>query len=132
MVDVVQLVPRADHYVADLGFGVRPVYAVLSVRRKGLAEAGHDYHPAPKTQEIVGFPDLKRGIKKTPVQGGGGLRHRWLDAKGRTIYEWDSSHGELEAYRSSDESHLGAFDHLTGEQTKAAQKTVISKSICED
>ncbi|WP_241779099.1 colicin E3/pyocin S6 family cytotoxin, partial [Pseudomonas corrugata] len=89
---------------------------------KGLAEAGHDYHPAPKTQEIVGFPDLKRGIKKTPVQGGGGLRHRWLDAKGRTIYEWDSSHGELEAYRSSDESHLGAFDHLTGEQTKAAQK----------
>ncbi|CAH0264748.1 toxin [Pseudomonas mediterranea] len=185
MVDVVHLVPRADHYVADLGdgieliwtpavdpsdtlgipaleaapqappiwiypptpmadsiivdpiyppeyrdfilvfpadSGVRPVYAVLSVRRKGLAEAGHDYHPAPKTQEIVGFPDLKRGIKKTPVQGGGGLRHRWLDAKGRTIYEWDSSHGELEAYRSSDGSHLGAFDHVTGEQTKAAQK----------
>nr|WP_280640024.1 colicin E3/pyocin S6 family cytotoxin [Pseudomonas sp. RGM2987] len=102
--------------------GVRPVYVVLSVRRKGLAETGHDYHPAPKTHEIVGFPGLKTGVKKTPVQGGGGLRHRWLDAKGRTIYEWDSSHGELEAYRSSDGSHLGAFDHITGEQTDGPQK----------
>ena len=107
--------------------GVRPVYVVLSVRRKGMAETGHDYHPAPKTHEIVGFPGLKRGKKKTPVQGGGGLRDRWLDAKGGTIYEWDSSHGELEAYRSSDGSHLGAFDHITGEQTKGPKKTVISK-----
>jgi hypothetical protein len=102
--------------------GVRPVYVVLSVRRKGMAETGHDYHPAPKTHEIIGFPGLKTGVKKTPVQGGGGLRHRWLDAKGRTIYEWDSSHGELEAYRSSDGSHLGAFDHITGEQTDGPQK----------
>ena len=102
--------------------GVRPVYVVLSVRRKGLAETGHDYHPAPKTHEITGFPGLKIGVKKTPVQGGGGLRHRWLDAKGRTIYEWDSSHGELEAYRSSDGSHLGAFDHITGEQTDGPKK----------
>ena len=102
--------------------GVRPVYVVLSVPRKGLAETGHDYHPAPKTHEIIGFPGLKRGKKKTPVQGGGGLRDRWFDAKGRTIYEWDSSHGELEAYRSSDGSHLGAFDHITGERTDGPKK----------
>ncbi|MFW9270293.1 colicin E3/pyocin S6 family cytotoxin [Pseudomonas sp. NR3] len=102
--------------------GVRPVYVVLSIRRKGLAEAGHDYHPAPKTHEITGFSGLKKGKKKTPVQGGGGLRDRWLDAKGRTIYEWDASHGELEAYRASDGSHLGAFDPITGEQTDGPKK----------
>jgi len=185
MVDVIQLTPRADQYVADLGdgieliwtpaidpsdtlgipaleaapqaphiwiypptpmadsiivnpiyppeyrdfilvfpvdSGVRPVYVVLSVRRKGLAENGHQYHPAPKTHEITGFSGLKRGKKKTPMQGGGGLRDRWLDAKGRTIYEWDASHGELEAYRSSDGSHLGAFDPITGEQTDGPKK----------
>ncbi|MCD4530565.1 MULTISPECIES: colicin E3/pyocin S6 family cytotoxin [Pseudomonas] len=102
--------------------GVRPVYVVLSVPRKGLAEAGHGYHPAPKTHEITGFPGLKRGKKKTPAQGGGSLRDRWIDAKGRTIYEWDSSHGELEAYRSSDGSHLGAYDPITGEQTDGPKK----------
>ncbi|MBV4552574.1 S-type pyocin domain-containing protein [Pseudomonas sp. SWRI102] len=102
--------------------GVRPVYVVLGVRRKGLAESGHSYHPAPKTHEITGFPGLKRGKKKTPMQGGGGLRDRWFDVKGRTIYEWDASHGELEAYRSSDGSHLGAFDPITGEQTDGAKK----------
>ncbi|WP_434563573.1 colicin E3/pyocin S6 family cytotoxin [Pseudomonas sp. R1-6] len=64
---------------------------VLSIRRKGLAEAGHDYHPAPKTHEITGFSDLKKGKKKTPVQGGGGLRDRWLDAKGRKRRKRDRS-----------------------------------------
>jgi hypothetical protein len=102
--------------------GVRPVYVVLSVRRKGLVESGHQYHPALKTHEITGFPGLKRGKKKTPMQGGGGLRDRWLDAKGRTIYEWDASHGELEAYRSSDGSHLGAYDPVTGDQVDGPKK----------
>ncbi|UZE24720.1 hypothetical protein LOY67_04700 [Pseudomonas sp. B21-056] len=37
----------------------------------------------------------------------------------------NSSHDELETYRSSDGSHLGAFDHITGEQTEAPPKTVI-------
>lgn len=100
--------------------GVLPVYIVVSVRRKGTAEAGHTYHPAPETKDITAFPDLTRVKKKTPYKGG--LRDRWMDAKGRTIYEWDFLHGELEAYRSSDGSHLGSFDHKTGEQLDPPKK----------
>jgi len=100
--------------------GVRPVYVVASVRRSGNAD--HDYHPAPDTEEITGFPDLEAAKKKTPKQAGAGLRERWVDPKGRTIYEWDSRHGELEAYRASDGSHLGAFDHETGQQVSQARK----------
>jgi hypothetical protein len=100
--------------------GVLPVYIVVSVRRKGTAEAGHTYHPAPETEDITAFPDLTRVKKKTPFKGG--LRDRWIDAKGRTIYEWDFLHGELEAYRSSDGSHLGSFDHKTGEQIDPPKK----------
>ncbi|SDX46410.1 S-type pyocin domain-containing protein [Pseudomonas sp. NFACC08-1] len=100
--------------------GVRPVYVVASVRRSGNAD--HDYHPAPETEEITGFSNLESVKKKTPKQAGAGLRERWIDPKGRTIYEWDSRHGELEAYRASDGSHLGAFDHRTGLQVGQARK----------
>ena len=108
--------------VFPVGSGVRPVYVVVSVRRKGMTEAGHVYHPAPKTHEITGISGLTTAKKKTPIQGGGGLRKRWIDAKGKTIYEWDSYHGELEAYRSSDGSHIGAFDFITGDQIGPAKK----------
>ncbi|MBO1536826.1 colicin E3/pyocin S6 family cytotoxin [Pseudomonas sp. OA65] len=100
--------------------GVRPVYVVVSVRRSGNPD--HDYYPAPKTEEITGFLNLRSAKKQTPKQGGAGLRERWADPKGRTIYEWDSQHGELEAYRASDGSHLGAFDHETGVQVGKAKK----------
>jgi len=106
--------------VFPVGSGVRPVYIVLSVRGKGTAEAGHTYHPAPETDDITAFPGLKRAKKKTPYKGG--LRDRWIDVKGRTVYEWDFSHGELEAYRASDGSHLGSFDHRTGEQIDPPKK----------
>lgn len=106
--------------VFPVGSGVRPVYIVVSVRGKGTAEAGHSYHPAPETEDITAFPDLKRAKKKTPYKGG--LRDRWIDVKGRTIYEWDFLHGELEAYRASDGSHLGSFDHKTGEQLDPPKK----------
>lgn len=102
--------------VFPVGSGVRPLYIVLNVPRRGLTEAGHAYHHPPKTQEITAFPGLRVAKKRTPSQGGGGLRDRWMDAKGRTIYEWDSMHGELEAYRASDGRHLGSFDHVTGER----------------
>jgi len=102
--------------VFPVGSGVRPVYIVLSATRKGLPTSGHRYHPAPKTEEIVAFPGLIKGKKKNPIVGGGGLRKRWMDAKGKKIYEWDSMHGELEVYRASDGGHLGAFDHITGER----------------
>lgn len=102
--------------------GVLPVYIVVSVSGRRAPNPDHDYHSAPETEEITGFLGLKEAKKKTPRQGGGGLRERWIDAKGRTIYEWDSLHGELEAYRASDGSHLGSFDHLTGKQIDPPKK----------
>ncbi|MBK3200852.1 hypothetical protein FKJ98_27325, partial [Klebsiella pneumoniae] len=86
--------------------------------RKGTKDYGHDYHPAPKTEDIKGLGGLKRGDPKTPKQGGGGKRARWYGDKKRKIYEWDSQHGELEGYRASDGEHLGAFDPKTGKQVK--------------
>ena len=102
--------------------GVKPVYIVVSVSGRKLPNPDHDYHSPPETEEITGFSGLKEAKKKTPKQGGGGLRSRWIDAKGRTIYEWDSLHGELEAYLASDGSHLGSFDHTTGEQIDPPKK----------
>ncbi|QQO00189.1 colicin E3/pyocin S6 family cytotoxin [Pseudomonas sp. SW-3] len=102
--------------------GVKPVYIVVSVSGRKLPNPDHDYHSAPETEEITGFSGLREAKKKTPRQGGGGLRERWIDNKGRTIYEWDSLHGELEAYRASDGSHLGSFDHKTGEQIDPPKK----------
>ena len=107
--------------VFPVGSGVSPLYVVISAPRKGLPAAGHSYHPAPKTEEITAFPGLRKAKKKNPIVGGGGLRERWIDAKGKTIYEWDSMHGELEAYRASNGSHLGAFDPITGERRDDAQ-----------
>ncbi|HIB6863510.1 TPA: colicin-like bacteriocin tRNase domain-containing protein [Escherichia coli] len=86
--------------------------------RKGSKDYGHDYHPAPKTEEIKGLGDIRKGIPKTPKQNGGGKRKRWIGDKGRKIYEWDSQHGELEGYRASDGQHLGSFDPKTGNQLK--------------
>ena len=100
------------------GTGVEPIYVMTSNPRRGVTDYGHDYHPAPKTEEIKGLGELKESRKKTPKQGGGGRRDRWIGDKGRKIYEWDSQHGELEGYRASDGSHLGAFDPKTGMQVK--------------
>ncbi|WP_192903162.1 colicin-like bacteriocin tRNase domain-containing protein [Photorhabdus khanii] len=98
--------------------------------RKGVKEAGHDYYPAPKTEEIKGLGELKRGPQKTPKQNGGGKRKRWIGEKGRRIYEWDSQHGELEGYRVSDGQHIGVFDHKTGKQLAAADpKRSIKKFL---
>jgi hypothetical protein len=107
--------------VFPVGTGVKPLYVVLNTARKGLAPAGHSYHKPPSTEQITAFPDLKKVKDKNPVQGGGGLRKRWTDAKGKRIYEWYSRHGELEMYRS-DGAHLGAFDPYTGEQREGPIK----------
>ncbi|MGR4975450.1 colicin E3/pyocin S6 family cytotoxin [Pseudomonas sp. LARHCG127] len=92
--------------------GVSPLYIVLSI-------SDHKYYPTP-TGVLPAFPDLVRGRSKTPVQGGGGLRPRWHDRKGN-IYEWDRQHGALEKYNPRGK-HLGEFNHITGEQTKKADK----------
>ncbi|WP_439864105.1 S-type pyocin domain-containing protein [Pseudomonas antarctica] len=101
--------------------GVRPLYVVVNEPRKGLRNPDYDYFPAPKTEDITGFPGLIAQKKKTRKRNGGGLRERWIDAKGRKLFEWDSEKGELEVYRYSDFSHLGSFDPYTGEQRGPAK-----------
>ncbi|XP_031787234.1 colicin-E6-like [Nasonia vitripennis] len=86
--------------------------------RKGQTPPGQSYHPPPQTKDITGIPGLESQKRKTPVQGGGGLRSRWQDSKGKNVYEWDSRHGELEKYRKSDGKHMGSFDPKTGNQNK--------------
>lgn len=72
------------------------------------------YKPAP--ENLPAFPDANRTKRKTPVQGGGGLRRRWKAPDG-TIYEWDSQHGTVEKYDRKGR-HLGEFDPQTGKQLK--------------
>jgi len=98
--------------VFPVGSGVRPVYVVLNVTQ-------HEYHQPPKG--LAAFPDAKIATRKTPIQGGGGLRKRWKTPKG-IIFEWDSRHGAVEMHDKRGR-HLGEFDHITGEQTKPADKT---------
>ncbi|MFU2080936.1 colicin E3/pyocin S6 family cytotoxin [Avibacterium endocarditidis] len=81
----------------------------------------HKYYPRPNLEDITGFSDLTVVKPKTPIQGGGGLRKRWMDSKGN-IYEWDSQHGALEKYNKKGK-HLGEFDYKTGIQTKPANST---------
>ena len=90
-------------------------------RETGFGENIIGYIPAPKTKDLKGFPGLTKDRRKTPNQGGGGLRKRWKDEKGN-IYEWDSRHGALEKYDKQG-WHLGQFDYITGKQTKPADKT---------
>lgn len=88
--------------------GVAPLYLVFSQPV---------VHKPPKTLEA--FPSAI-GVKfKTSVQGGGGVRKRWKDQKGK-IYEWDSQHGAVEVYDKQGR-HLGEFNPNTGEQTKPAK-----------
>ncbi|WP_312627191.1 colicin E3/pyocin S6 family cytotoxin [Scandinavium sp.] len=94
---------------------IPPIYIYLN--------ADHKYHVAPKgNPPLPAFPDAKTAKKRTPVRGGGSLRSRWKDSKGR-IYEWDSQHGTVEIYDRSGRNHLGEFDPITGEQTKPADPT---------
>lgn len=72
----------------------------------------------PEDGKLPAFPTAEQVKAKTSVQGGGGLRTRWVDSKGN-IYEWDSQHGKVEKYNSRG-NHLGEFDPETGVQTKPA------------
>ncbi|HFL1444776.1 TPA: S-type pyocin domain-containing protein, partial [Enterobacter kobei] len=84
-----------------------PIYIYLN--------ADHKYHVAPRgTPPLPAFPDAKMAKKRTPVKGGGTLRSRWKDSKGR-IFEWDSQHGTVEMYDRSGRNHLGEFDPVSGE-----------------
>ena len=94
---------------------IPPIYIYLN--------ADHKYHVAPRGKPpLLAFPDAKTAKKRTPVKGGGTLRSRWKDSKGR-IFEWDSQHGTVEMYDRSGRNHLGEFDPVSGEQTKPADPT---------
>lgn len=94
--------------------GLKSLYVVFAKPFNG----DHKYHAPPKG--LSAFPDARIAPRKTPIQGGGGLRKRWKTRDG-TIFEWDSRHGAVEKYNSRGK-HLGEFDHETGEQTKEADK----------
>lgn len=91
--------------------GVMPAYVVLSRARD------HAYYGHPKT--LPAFPDAVKVKSKSSVQGGGKQRARWVDRKGR-IYEWDYKSNAVEKYDKLGTTHLGEFNHLTGEQTGPA------------
>ena len=93
--------------------GLKSMYVVFARPFGG----DHSYHPAPLG--LGAFPDAIRIDGKTRVQGGGSIRRRWKDSKGR-IYEWDNQHGAVEMYDKQGK-HLGEFDPDTGEQTKPAK-----------
>jgi hypothetical protein len=90
--------------------GLKSLYLVFARPLGG----DHSYHPPPKA--LSAFLDAVKVAGKTRVKGGGGVRKRWRDAKGR-IFEWDSQHGAVEMYDKQGK-HLGEFDAVTGEQTK--------------
>ncbi|MBM1186533.1 S-type pyocin domain-containing protein [Pseudomonas lundensis] len=86
--------------------GLKSLYVVYTKPFGG----DHSYHPPPK--DLSAFPDARVTPRKTPLQGGGGLRKRWKTRDG-TIFEWDSQHGAVEKYNKRGK-HLGEFDHETG------------------
>ncbi|HDG1711310.1 TPA: S-type pyocin domain-containing protein [Kluyvera ascorbata] len=107
--------PFRDYILVHPAGTFDPIYIYLN--------AAHKYHVAPRgTPPLPAFPDAKTAKKRTPVKGGGTLRSRWKDSKGR-IFEWDSQHGTVEMYDRSGRNHLGEFDPVSGEQTKPADPT---------
>ncbi|WP_432218808.1 S-type pyocin domain-containing protein [Pseudomonas kribbensis] len=92
--------------------GVKPLYIVLS------QPPDHAYYGHPKT--LPAFPDAIRVKSKSSVRGGGKRRARWVDRKGR-IYEWDYKSNAVEKYDKLGTTHLGEFNHLTGEQIGPAE-----------
>jgi hypothetical protein len=90
--------------------GLKSMYVVYARPFNG----DHGYHLPPKG--LSAFPDAVKAPSKTNVQGGGSIRKRWKDRKGK-IFEWDAQHGTVEMYDKQGK-HLGEYDPDTGEQTK--------------
>jgi RHS repeat-associated protein len=104
---IAQVMPEefVDELAGALGFAKK--------KKHPNPNAGKMQYP-PGTH-LPGFPGANPVPRKTPVQGGGGLRHRWKDSQGN-IYEWDYRHGAVEKYDSKGR-HQGEFD-ANGKQLK--------------
>lgn len=103
------------HPIRNAIIGVLAAHAAKKAIKSQAQKQALKHIPAPR-QNPSGFPDLQPAKRKTPVQGGGGMRKRWEDNEGR-IYEWDYRHGTLEKYDRTGK-HLGEFDAGTGAQLK--------------
>lgn len=101
-------------YTSVGGRACSPAY--VTARPTGV---GQPVSPPP---ELPAFPRAKDARRKTPNQGGGGLRKRWKDPDG-TIYEWDRQHGTVETYSRNGLRHLGEYDPGTGKQVKPPDPT---------
>jgi hypothetical protein len=107
-------VPKHTFAAGPLGPGVKIVRKAPD-KPSGFVQP--TYHQAPKL--LTSFPGAKQVKGKTPRQGGGGVRERWLDKK--RIYEWDAKKGKVEMYNKTGKKHLGEFDPVSGEQTGPAK-----------
>jgi RHS repeat-associated protein len=94
------------------------IIVTLEQHREALLLQMEVANMVPPPKDLQGFPGTRRASPKTSVQGGGGLRKRWVDESGG-IYEWDSQHGAVERYDKRGK-HLGEFDAKTGQRTKPA------------
>jgi len=117
MIDVVQFQVRGDQFVADLGEGVELIWtpAVDPSDTLGIPAL----EAAPQAPVMWIYPPTEKAAQ---ILVNPGRFKRWIEEKGRRIYEWDSQHGELEVYLASDGSHIGAFNHITGEQLGGPKK----------
>jgi Cytotoxic len=102
------------------GSGQRQDTPPITIDAAG-SSGGRQPGPIPPPGVLPGFPGTRPGRAKTPVRGGGQLRKRWVLPSGE-ILEWDYQHGEVEKYNKRGK-HLGAFDPITGEQTKDPDPT---------
>jgi uncharacterized protein YukE len=113
-----EIIPTPDHrpkpnIMAIGGFALGPLITSPD-NIPGLSNILRSYQPPPQT--LPGFPDATPVKRRTPVQGGGGLRKRWRLPDGR-ILEWDSQHGAVEMYDKRGR-HLGEYDPRTGAPVK--------------
>jgi hypothetical protein len=105
--------------------GVGSSSSSSSLQQQGSQRAfpgSHQPYEAPRA--LPAFSQARETTRKTPVQGGGGLRKRWKDKD--YIYEWDSRHGRVEKWDKRGKKHLGEFDHQTGKQLGPADPSKSS------
>lgn len=72
----------------------------LFVANQNLKNEENPYHAAPATQLLADYLGLQESQAKTPAADGINKKSRWLDAKGETLYEWNTVTGKMETYKT--------------------------------